>query len=807
MYWPVNIARRVTPPLLPQTADHDDADPQEHSEAAIDLAPAPPSSHPSHFILLTPSTIHLYNTRPTQAVASLQRTKRSIREYGQNRKAYWRPGLSVARGAEIVVETSSSYLIVYTIQPSDPTQAYSYTPLLSQSSLRPKTALAPTSKQLKAAFAAGPGERYGSWAASHDELRMGEASSSSGSQVNARIRGATSAALEIRLRLALRIDAGLACCLPTNSHLLISTLNPPAIQAIPWPDQRHTGKQEEQKKTRTVLLEELSWFHSRDGSSNGGVDGGKAAKHANVDNEGPSSSSSASSPPSASPQGTYVREMIRSAAIDMYVWIASDGRAYLVTMQEEPGSALWGGRCFHGLPSRRRRSSVRSRGPAADESTGVADESGVTDKTVDVSTVQGPKSHWPDVRPGQRATTAGINAKMGLIAVGQSDGSIAVYVLRSQIKAATSHVLSLRKALRSTASYLDCGHVQTLQWTSDGLALAAGWQKGWSVWSAWGKLMGHSFVEDLSGRNRRHKEFADKFMDGVRDLFWSPGGTELFVLAGLQQVEPQDAGPNLNGKSVGGSRPDLQLFVIPHAKSAVAGQHSPDNTRFAFIQFDDGLLVYRGSDQPDMSMINPESDVWQHIKLPQDYLAANWPIKYACISSDGLLIGVSGKRGLAHYSAMSGRWKTFTKSSEAEGFAVTGGMQWFEHVLIVACQSTIGNETEQGSQLRLYSRDTELTDANLLHREKLAAPVVLTSLFEDSLLVYTADNTFYHYLIIVDQKSISLQLCGSITFEGVVGEPERVRGLSWMIPKAQQRKFRLSTRVSTVYTTEDHTAP
>jgi hypothetical protein len=26
------------------------------------------------------------------------------------------------------------------------------------------------------------------------------------------------------------------------------------------------------------------------------------------------------------------------------------------------------------------------------------------------------------------------------------------------------------------------------------------------------------------------------------------------------------------------------------------------------------MLVYRGADQPDMSVINPESDVWQHIK-------------------------------------------------------------------------------------------------------------------------------------------------------------------------------------------------
>lgn len=40
-----------------------------------------------------------------------------------------------------------------------------------------------------------------------------------------------------------------------------------------------------------------------------------------------------------------------------------------------------------------------------------------------------------------------------------------------------------------------------------------------------------------------------------------------------------------------------------------------DNTQYAFLQMDDRVLVYRGADQPDMSVINPESDVWQRIKV------------------------------------------------------------------------------------------------------------------------------------------------------------------------------------------------
>lgn len=451
--------------------------------------------------------------------------------------------------------------------------------------------------------------------------------------------------------------------------------------------------------------------------------------------------------------------MYYSRAMDLYVWISSDGRAYAATLQVDTRTCIWKGRCFYGAPPRPSRRPSMKLKTVLD----AVPEEGEADEVSPIGQAASPPG-LPDLPEEQVVRTAAINAKMSLLAVGRVDGTVVIYSFRPEYKASFSHELSLKKALSSTASYLACGAVQSLQWTSDGLALVVGWEKGWSVWSAWGKLMSHSFSEDLS--TNRSKKFSDFYMLGVRDAFWGPGGTELFLLA----------------TSTGsGSPSDRQLFSIPFAKSAVAGQHSPDNTRFAFIQLDDGLLVYRGSEQPDMSTINPESDNWHHIKIPRSYLASNWPIRYASISTDGELIAVAGRRGLAHFSATSGRWKLFADPAEGERFTVWGGLQWYKHVLIVACRSG------EDSQLRLYSRDLDLKDSNLLHMERLPAPVILTSLFEDSVLVYTSDNTFYHFLILVTEDGLSLQLCGSITFEGVVGQPERVRGMSWMIPRSQQQ--------------------
>lgn len=90
-------------------------------------------------------------------------------------------------------------------------------------------------------------------------------------------------------------------------------------------------------------------------------------------------------------------------------------------------------------------------------------------------------------------------------------------------------------------------------------------------------------------------------------------------------------------------------------------------------------------------------------------------------------------------------------------------------------------------QIRLYSRDLELNSQKILHREVVTSHVVILSLVDNSLLVYTADNTLFHYLIVPTADSIKLHLCGSITFNGIIAAPSAVRLLSWMIPSAQKR--------------------
>lgn len=77
---------------------------------------------------------------------------------------------------------------------------------------------------------------------------------------------------------------------------------------------------------------------------------------------------------------------------------------------------------------------------------------------------------------------------------------------------------------------------------------------------------------------------------------------------------------------------------------------------------------------------------WRSPKIPQEYLAANWPIRYSSLSSDGRLVAIAGRRGLIHYSSTSGRWKLFPDEIQEQAFCVKGGLLWFHHVLVAAVE-------------------------------------------------------------------------------------------------------------------------
>ncbi|KAF8078253.1 RIC1-domain-containing protein [Lyophyllum atratum] len=534
-----------------------------------------------------------------------------------------------------------------------------------------------------------------------------------------------------------RVEGTLLSVSPRKHHLLFSTKDPPTVQRIPWPADAEDGTEMEARKKKqqhgydTWIFndQDFSWFIDTDVS---------------------------------------VTKILYSRAMGIEAWITSDGRAYFVRLHETLGSgestsALTEEDGLQDDVERRRRLSFESTSGAHAHKgwRGTCVHDFETPRWVQKQRCVDPDEPLHErnrvYEEPRRAVAMAINGKFSFIAIGTYSGGLEFTNFPSQ-----EGVTPKAQVIQVPNPYSrQTGEVCALEWSSDGYVLAVGWKHGWGIFSVGGRCLASGFgVDDLVDEDR----FQDAFMYGVRNLFWAPGNYELVVLA---QSSPLKI--------------DGQLFVIPFAKSATTGQHSPDNTRYAFLQMDDRALVYRGADQPDMSVINPESDVWQHIKIPQGYLATNWPIQYSSLSSDGRLIAIAGRRGLIHYSSTSGRWKIFNDEQQEQAFTVKGGLLWFHHVLIAAV------EVSKTYQVRLYSRDMELSNQNVLHREVLSSQVVILSLVDNSLLVYTADNTLFHFLIVPTADTIKLHLCGSITFNGIISAPSAVRMLSWMIPSAQKQ--------------------
>ncbi|KAI0257303.1 RIC1-domain-containing protein [Lactifluus subvellereus] len=543
-------------------------------------------------------------------------------------------------------------------------------------------------------------------------------------------------ALVIRFEGVIQVEGNLLSVSPRKYYILFSTRNPSSVQRIPWPmahsSESHGGDEgrDDDYESWSLCEQNFQWL----------ID-------ANVSISNISSF-----------RGTEVES-----------WITSDGRAYLVQLIESDVSDTAGTHSEGTQTDEGTFASGSWHSRMSNDSTNLRSIlrwQGTCIHDVEVPKwVQKRKQVHPDEEPRtddyeqpRRAVKVVVNMKFSLIAIGTHCGNVEYTTFLSQPGAA-----SKPQVLETPQSYhiKDRGPVCAMEWSSDGYVLAVGWEKGWAIWSVAGRCLAWSFGSE----NRTDEsKIKDMFMDGIRDLFWAPGNFELFVLS------------NTDGRISDG-----QLFAIPFAKSAATGQHIPDNAEYAFLQMDDRVLVYRGADQPDMSVINPESDVWQHIKIPQKYLATNWPIRYSAISADGRLIAIAGRRGITHYSSTSGRWKSFADELQEKAFTVRGGLLWFHHVLVAAV------EVGRSWQLRLYSRDLELSNQNVLYRESLTSPAVILSLVDNSLLVYTTDNTLLHYLIVPTADTIKLHLAGSISFEGVIANPNAVRVLSWMIPTAQKQ--------------------
>ena len=361
---------------------------------------------------------------------------------------------------------------------------------------------------------------------------------------------------------------------------------------------------------------------------------------------------------------------------------------------------------------------------------------------------QGHCFHIPE-GPDTVAVKAVINARFSLIAVGCADGMVRVYSVRDyagNIVHSHTHAIPVSNAT--------AGSFTSLSYSPDGYCLFASFDHGWATWSMFGKAGSSSFASDRN-LSRVHEE---EWLRSVSSASWIGGGSEMLLV----------------------SRRHEAIWSMDMAKSAVTGCYNEANVFRTVLQTPSSVMVYRGYDLPDLTTISAEPFLWHTAQIPTAYLLKQWPIRQTVISSDGRYVAVAGRRGLTHYSINSGRWKTFANETMENEFHVRGGMCWYQNILVAAVE---GNKTYE---VRLYSRESVLDSAYVLHIQQFPSPIVLVTISgEDSLLVYTYDNLLYHFIFAPVGSTTRLVQVGQIAFHGIVRSPARVRGLSWILPETQ----------------------
>ena len=318
-----------------------------------------------------------------------------------------------------------------------------------------------------------------------------------------------------------------------------------------------------------------------------------------------------------------VVDMVYDRAMSLAVWITHEGRAYAVqrlsqmSRESDPSKRLFRGYGFH-IP----------------------------------------------VKDEHIATKAAIDARFSLLAIGCANAEIHVYTARDYVGN-----IPLSHKMEAPVSLFTSGQITTLSYSADGYCLFAGYEKGWVIWSVYGKLQGSSFIADpkISESNE------EGWLQGIEDAAWLNSGSNILLTA----------------------QNDDRLFLMEMAKSAVTGCYCAANVSRTVLLTSSSLMVYRGYDMPLLETISADASLWHHVQIPSTYLTNQRPIRSTVISSDGRYVAIAGKRGLAHYSVSSGRWKTFDDIQAENAFVVRGGMCWYQHILIAAV------ETDEYQEVRI----------------------------------------------------------------------------------------------------------
>ncbi|XP_007568814.1 guanine nucleotide exchange factor subunit RIC1 isoform X2 [Poecilia formosa] len=368
-------------------------------------------------------------------------------------------------------------------------------------------------------------------------------------------------------------------------------------------------------------------------------------------------------------------------------------------------------------------------------------------------------------------TCVAVNNKYRLMTFGCASGSVLVYMIDT-----TTGSMQLSHKLELTPKhypdiYNKTGAVKLICWSPDYSVVMVTWEcGGLSLWSVFGAHLICTLGEDFA----HHSDGTKKDPLKISSMSWGAEGYHLWVIPSRQERRKQEEDEEQDVEMISPPHPSLQAGILQFhfIKSALTVNPCTSNQEQVLLHGEDRLYLTCGDPtqihstadahtnlhprdgSPMHHPPNPDSSLsqglstllghkhWHVVQIHSTYLESNWPIRFAAIDTAGQCMAVAGRRGFAHYSLFTRKWKLFGNITQEQNMTVTGGLAWWKDFVVVACY----NFTDQQEQLRLYQRSSNLDNA-FASVTKLHSDTLLLNVFRDMVILFRADCSICLYSI------------------------------------------------------------
>uniref|UniRef100_A0A671RVI1 RAB6A-GEF complex partner protein 1-like n=1 Tax=Sinocyclocheilus anshuiensis TaxID=1608454 RepID=A0A671RVI1_9TELE len=376
-------------------------------------------------------------------------------------------------------------------------------------------------------------------------------------------------------------------------------------------------------------------------------------------------------------------------------------------------------------------------------------------------------------------TCVAVNNKYRLMAFGCASGSVLVYMIDSSTGSMQlSHKLELTPK-HYPDTWNKTGAVKMIRWSPDCSVAMVTWDcGGLSLWSVFGAHLICTLGEDFAYRSDGTKKEPLK----ISCMSWGVEGYHLWVISST------DATPVPDGAEGDEKLQQTGILQFQFIKSALTVNPCTSNQEQVLLHGEDRLYLTCGepTQAHSVSDKSPSRDSgsplsqglstllghkhWQVVQIHSTYLETNWPIRFAAIDWSGQCVAVAGRRGFAHYSLYTRKWKLFGNVTQEQNMTVTGGLTWWDDFVVVACYNFIDRQEE----LRLYVRTSNL-DNVFASITKLQADTLLLNVFRNVVILFRADCSICLYSIErrhdSPNPSVSVELLQEVSMSRYIPHP------------------------------------